>query len=274
MRNEEYRSRLGIAQTVVERWPTGAAHVMVGWELATLGRHEDAMAEYRQGIDTYPVARFGFGSELFDHGQYADAITQLRAFIAAEPLRLEVIRAHLKIARALTELHQWPDAANECRQVLRMTPHNVEAHVFLADALAGGGELPEAIAEYQTYLALRPADVGAWTSLALAFIDADHVKEARATYQHAVTLAPNDARIRADYARTLLLDDDLPDALTEAQKAIALDPMNGADHDLLGRVYANERRWTEARRQYDLARGLNPHDDEAAQALAALDRVQ
>jgi tetratricopeptide (TPR) repeat protein len=273
-RNAEYHDRLELARLALERRPTGAAHNAVGDELAARGQHDEALAEYRKAAETYSVARFALGSELFDRGQYREAIADLRTFVEANPMRAAVIPAHLKIAHALTELHDWAGAEAEAREVLRMTPHNVEAHFFLAEALAGASRLDAAVAEYRTYLSMRPTDVGAWTSLGTALIDLERTGEARAAYAKAAELAPNDARVRANFARALLLDNDIPGALQQAQLAIKLDPTSGANRDLLGRVFALQQRWGEARAQYEAAARLDPRDAEAREALQAIAELE
>ena len=46
-RNAEYASPLEMARTILARWPTGAAHSLVGEELAAVGRHQEAIEELR-----------------------------------------------------------------------------------------------------------------------------------------------------------------------------------------------------------------------------------
>ena len=88
LRNREYQSSLTMAQTVLERWPTPFAHAMVATELAKLGRHEEAIAELRQGADQYPKAGYHLGGELYNQGKVDEAF-----FAPADVRRARAVRA-------------------------------------------------------------------------------------------------------------------------------------------------------------------------------------
>jgi hypothetical protein len=60
-RNREYQSGLTMAQTVLARWPTGYAHLLLGAELSTAGDHEAALGHLREAAADVPRAHYALG---------------------------------------------------------------------------------------------------------------------------------------------------------------------------------------------------------------------
>jgi Flp pilus assembly protein TadD len=239
-RNVEFRSSLDMAGTLLERWPTGGAHYMYGWELASRGRHSQALLEYESASATFPRARYYLGSELLDAGRAREAADQLREFLELEPELLEAVPAQHKLAEALVVLHEYA----------------------------------EALSHYEAYLAVRPDDVEAVTAYGIALSDSDHDRDAIAAFRRAAALAPRDARIRANLARALFLVEELQAAETEARASLALDGRDRQTHDLLGRMLAHEGRLEDAVREFDEALAIDASDSEAQDAKEAIERLR
>ena len=70
-------SALALAQTIVDRWPSGRGHYLLGTELLTAGRRAEGMAELRASAVGYPGARYAIGTELLAEGQMGAAIDEL-----------------------------------------------------------------------------------------------------------------------------------------------------------------------------------------------------
>jgi hypothetical protein len=100
LRNREYASRLSIAETIVERWPSGRGHYILGVELLREGRRSEAMAELRASARDYPAARYALGTELFGEGNLDAAIEELRVFVRELPAHPNAIPAHDQLGRA------------------------------------------------------------------------------------------------------------------------------------------------------------------------------
>jgi Flp pilus assembly protein TadD len=231
-RNREYRDPLAMAYGVVERWPTGYAHYMLGTELAAAGRHDDATREFVLAVDSFPRARYNLGSELLAKGEVENAVAQFEEFLRREPLLAEVIPARLKVGQARLTEHRWAEAAAQFQTVLAMTPSNVDAQVLLAEALAGQRQFDQAIPHYRAYLDVHPNDVGALTGLGIALSASEtHDEEALATFRRAVAIAPADARVRVNLARQLLIRNEVSNARAEYEQALRLDP-KAADANL------------------------------------------
>ena len=90
VRNREYALALTLAQTALDRWPTGVAHYLVGTELVAAGRQAEGVAHLRQAVDDDPRARYALGVELYRDGSLTDAVANLQEFIRRSPDFLEV----------------------------------------------------------------------------------------------------------------------------------------------------------------------------------------
>ena len=229
-RNREYRSQLTLAQTVLARWPSSFAHALVGTALAADGRHDEAIAELRLAAPTYVRARYHLGGELFNRGALDEAIEHLQEFVRLEPILAEAVPARMMIGRARMQQRRWPEAVEQFRLVLSMTPALDEAHTtaigFLADSLFAQEQFDEARTYYAAYLSARPSDGGAMTNLAISLAAIGRREEAVAAFRRAADLRPTDARARVNLGRALAEHGDLNAARVELERAVQLDPAN------------------------------------------------
>ena len=156
-RNQEYRSGLTLAQTVLARWPTGYAHLLLATEMIAAGDHQAALGQLRQAVADAPRAEYALGVELMQAGEWDAALDHLQAFVRKEPALLEVVSARNLIGRILMRRGELDAAADQFRLVLQMAPRFGEAHRNLADALAAGRRFSDAIDEYQRYVSRPPS---------------------------------------------------------------------------------------------------------------------
>jgi protein O-mannosyl-transferase len=226
-RNREYASRLAMAQTVLARWPTPFAHAMVGSELATIGRRDEAIAELRLAAPTLPVAGFKLGAELYNQRRLDEAIAEFRDFLRREPLRREAVQARTLMGRAFVLQRRWPEAIEQFQLVLDTDAH-VEATGLIGDALFGQEKFAEAVPQYRAYLAARPGDAAASINL----------------------------------ARALFNDGDLDGAAVEANRLVRLQIAEATGHNLLGWIFATRGQLPEARAEFARAVQLDPGDEE------------
>lgn len=118
LRNREYESRLSIAQTIVDRRPSGRAHFLLGSELVGAGRHDEAMAELRASARDYPGAHFALGTELLAAGMVDAAIAELQAFLRLLPSHANAIPARDMLGRAYLAQGRLDEAVREFEVVL------------------------------------------------------------------------------------------------------------------------------------------------------------
>ena len=248
-RNREYASPLSIAQTVVERRPSGVTHHMLAEQLSIAGRHEEAVTHLREAVRGGD-SRAGFllGIELFNTGKLQDAIDQFDAFVRTsgkrlaprwlEPTAREVVSARAAMARALAMQSRWPQAAEQAQAVLAVAPNNAETRFLLANALFQQQRYEEAAAHYREYLTAQPNDVNALINGGVAMIATGRLDDAIGLFRHAVDVDPRSATTRQVLALGLLDRGDFEGAAVQARQGLALSAKDPAMRDRLGRALA------------------------------------
>ncbi len=235
-RTKEYATPLGMAQTVLERWPTPSAHYMVGTELVTAGRVAESVPHLRQAAAAIPPARYNLGSALFTSGQRDEGIRELESFLRAEPDLVSSRDARLLLARGYAESGRAEESLVIARQVLARTPGDHAAHALIAEALMALGRFDEAIPHFQGYLRVQADDGAGWTGLGIASIQMGRVAEAVAAFQRAVASAPNHAGYRMNLARALIDAGQFEAAREHADRAVQLTQGDPAALELQARA--------------------------------------
>jgi tetratricopeptide (TPR) repeat protein len=206
-RNREYASPLGLAETVLARWPTPSAEAAVGQELAIIGRHDEAIARLRAAAPGFPRAYYHLGGELFNQGRIDDAVPALQNFVRFEPQLAEAVPARTMMGRAFMLQQRWREAEEQLRLVLSMapsrSPEQTTALGFLADTLFAEQKFAEARSAYVTYLGERPTDAGAMTNLAVSLSALGRLDESVSAFRRAVEMNPGDALARRNLAMAL-----------------------------------------------------------------------
>ena len=193
MRTTEYESSLRLAQTTFERWPTPAAHSMLGTELAAAGRLPEAEHHLRAAAPVHPPAQYYLATVLSAQDRREEAIAQFTAFIAGQPAELDQVH----VARAL-----------------------------LAETLTREGKVDEAAAQYRAMLAARPDDAQATRLLAEILLRQQRFDEAITTFRRAADLQPSDASTLVGLGIALASSGRLDEAITAFERAVAADPQN------------------------------------------------
>jgi len=272
LRHREYTSSSVMAQTILERWPTGFAHARVGIELARAGNHDESLTHLRESVKTYPKGHFHLGVELFATGRPDEAVTHLQQFVAEQPQLLEAVRARTIVGRILLAKGRHAEAIEQFRLVRSMTAPADDAHVtavgFLADALFGQQKFSEALPLYQTFAAARPNDAGALTNFGISLAGIGKPQEATRVFRRVVEISPTDANAHRNLAKAFLNDDQIDAADVEVNALLRLKADDAVGHDLKGRILASRGRLADARAQFEHAVRLDPHDEQARADLA------
>jgi Flp pilus assembly protein TadD len=198
-RNREYASGLSLAQSVVDRRPTGVAYHVLGEQLMTAARDADAVIPFTEAVrlgDTR--AGYPLGVALINTGQLDDAFERLDAFVRSsqlpyrpvprwlEPPRAEVVRARVLMARILATRRDWNAAAEQADQALTLAPSDSEARQVMAQTLmnlgvarVSAGDINAAVDAFRRATELDPANQGAKNLLAIALKDQQAAAAAR-----------------------------------------------------------------------------------------------
>ena len=252
-RNREYASPLTIAQTVVERRPSGVAHHMLAEQLSIAGRHDEAVTHLREAVRGGD-SRAGYllGIELFNAGKLQEAVDQFEAFVRTsgrvliprwlEPPAQEVVFARAAMGRALAMQSKWPQAAEQAQAVLAVAPNHAEARFLLANALFQQQRYEEAATHYREYLKAQPDNVNALINGGVTMIATGRLDDAIGLFRHAVEVDPRSPRTRQVLALALLDRGDFDGAAVQAREGLALSANDPAMRDLLGLALASALR--------------------------------
>jgi len=146
-------------------------------------------------------------------------------------------------------------AEGECREALRLDPHDKKAHFQLANILLDDEQrLEETISEYQAALADDADYVEAHFNLGLAFERRGAMKWAVIHFQEAKRLRPEHAKTRFFLGFCLSQAGEKMAAIEEMREAVRLAPRDAYSRCLLGAELAGDSQTREGFRE--LGRGL------------------
>jgi Flp pilus assembly protein TadD len=216
LRNREYSSALTLAQTIVERRPTGVSWHIFAEALQRAERERESVPPLREAIAAgNSRAGYALGVALFNQGQYPEAIDRLDAFVKTEgqhlvprwlePPTVDVVASRLLMGKAFLAQGDGDRAVQQAETVLTAYPRHVEARGLLADARYGQRRWPEAAAAYRIYLAARPQDVAALMGFGVSSIATGDFDVAIGAFERAVLIEPGNER--AQRLLTLALQD-------------------------------------------------------------------
>ena len=236
VRTVEYATPLGMAQTVLDRWPTPSAHYMVGTELVSAGRVAESVTHLRQAAAEIPPARFNLGSALLTTGQRDQGIVELETFLREEPGLTTARDARLLLARGHAEAGRTSESITYAQQVLQAAPGDYAAHGLLAEAFVATGRFDEAIPHYEAYLRSQQDDGAGWTGMGIALMSAGRPTDGVDAFGRAVASSPNHAGYRMNLARALIDSGQPAAAIEHARAAVSLTQGDPAALDLLKRA--------------------------------------
>jgi protein O-mannosyl-transferase len=206
-RNAEYASGLTLAQTIVERRPSAVAYHILGEQLGLAGRTADAEAALEAAVARGDSrARYQLAALLVDAGRYAEAATELDAFLESAGVRqrlrwlqppvTEVVGARVMLAQIAASNGQWADVAAHARQVLAVAPRHSEALRLLGTAFYSTQQWPESVTTLRAYLEARPGDAAARRNLGVALVATEQIDAAVAEFRRVVEIDPANADAR------------------------------------------------------------------------------
>lgn len=225
-RNREYVSPLSIAQTIVDRWPSGRGYFLLASELFSEGRRDDALKAFEESAKTYPGALFALGTEYVAKGDYQNGVDALLRFIKAQPDHPVVIPAREMLSSVYLSAGR-PDLAEEqLRLLLGRLPNHAAARRLLGDVRLRQNNPAQAVVEYQESLRLQPGQAETLGNLGVALSALNRFEEAANAMREVVVLTPQDSAAHLLLGRVLSVLRKYDDAEVEFQAAVELDPNN------------------------------------------------
>ena len=141
LRTREYASTLTMSRTIVERWPSGRGHFLLGTELIQAGREAEGIEELRASARDYPGGLYALGTELLGTGALEEGIDALQRFVKALPANPTVVPAREMLGRAYFAQGNLAEAAAQFELLLQAAPQHPAAQEFLGQVRAAQGQL-------------------------------------------------------------------------------------------------------------------------------------
>lgn len=171
---------------------------------------------------------------MIDRGQPAEALKQLNALAAQQPVPAGVDRLR---GLAYYSLNQFAEADAAYASALKDDPHDLDAAqmrgltLFRLGRTADAIPLLESAAHWTSQTKVDPSYV-----LALCYMDTRQYDKARGAFAAQYGLAPDSAPAYLLAARFLLRREYLPIAQQFGEKALEIDPQLPLAHELLGEI--------------------------------------
>jgi protein O-mannosyl-transferase len=173
----------------------------LGVTLAADGRHEDAIADYRQAIainPDYAEARANLGHELLGMGKMDEAYP---ALVEALRLKPDAAVAQGDLGTLLAARGEYPEARQHMQESLRLAPANAEMQSNLCYILQRLGRLDDAISRCDEAIRLKPDSVVGHCNRGTALAAQGKNAEAETEFSRVLTLDPNNVEARAGLVR-------------------------------------------------------------------------
>jgi serine/threonine-protein kinase len=186
------------------------------------GRHDDALAAYRDALALRPESAEAWGGlalAAIKAGRFEDAEDASRRLIALRP---QSWRGHSRLGHVFYQQGRYADAIGPWSEVTQLAPDNPLGHANLANALFSSNRLDEALAEFRRAAELEPT-AAAHGGLGTVLFYLGRFADSAAAFEEAVRIHPGDARLWGNLADAY---EELPDGaarMAEARdRAIAL----------------------------------------------------
>jgi tetratricopeptide (TPR) repeat protein len=249
-----------IAQRSEEPYP----HFQLGYAYAGLKRAEDAKREFSRAIALDPKMAAAY-QNLGLVQMESDPAAAASAFLHAAELQPAESRPRFLAGFALEHAGKLPEAIEQYRASIAISPKDYEAHFALGRALLRSSDAAGAEEQFRAAIASRgdaaPARLGLASAL-LAEMKYDAASDALADY---LELNPGDKSAHFDRASALLNLSRYDEALAE------LDHFDGGatpaseSLKMRGEIYMRQNKWKEAGDALKQAIALAPQDSELAE---------
>lgn len=168
------------------------AYKIMGYMLSELGRHAEAINEYRKALKLEPdkpeELHYIIGNWFAVLKQYEEAEKEYRQAIELKP---DYVDAHNNLGNVLNNLERFREAEEEYVKALELNPSLLEPHYNLGYLFNTLGRYKEAESEYREVLKLNAYHLMARNKLAIVLYDLGRYDEAEIEYRTTLRLEPD-----------------------------------------------------------------------------------
>jgi tetratricopeptide (TPR) repeat protein len=201
----------------------------------------------------------GFAGGVFSTAQAAAA--SLRQEEAWQQARKELAQGKAGEAKATFE------------ELLKRYPNEADLHLFLGMALLRLRDPQGAIRTIRRAIDIDANHVEAHTLLGYIELEVRGDAEAAVReYRKVIELKANSPEAHSNLAVALKKHGSLDEAIDSLNRALSLKPDFAAAFTTRGGIYAEQGKWSEAKRDFEQALKLNPNDDGALYGLSQAQR--
>jgi Flp pilus assembly protein TadD len=148
-------------------------------------------------------------------------------------------RVALESAQSLAKQERWPEAIEQYRRALALSPRNEAAELGLSEAYRGVHNYEEARAILNRARHQHPKSVAILAALGSLEIEAESFDAAIEALRFALALAPNDVKLRNLLGTAYLSKGESASALAQFEKVLARDPANQLAHYSRTQMFAD-----------------------------------
>jgi tetratricopeptide (TPR) repeat protein len=228
-----------------------------------------ALEHYREALRLFPehpAIHTSIGDTLASLGRSDDAIAEYHRALNAELHPIDRSAAHYRLANVLIKANRKADAIQQLRAAIQHDPEHTLAIHNLGILLMEQGDLAGAIEQFRAVIKIDPTAVASWQALAEGLEAHGQPREALTTLHSAVKLLPNDAGLHLQLGKLLLASGDHKQAERELRTSLRLEPTADA-HNLLGVTLGAQGNLAAAIDQFQAALRIAPEHGGAAANL-------
>lgn len=200
-----------------------------------------------------------------------EAFAVLTLYVRRHP---DSARAHLALAQLFGHMHADERAYQEAMTATKLAPMGVDSWRLAGEEALQLHQFTDAAVALERAVALAPRDWRSQTGLGNALLEIGRKGDAMTHLREAVRLAPGEAAARLALGVAVLRTTASATGLAEAEKnlaeAVRLDPRLSLAQLYLGKCYAAEGRWKDAKSALEKAERQMPADAQVHFQLASV----
>jgi len=231
------------------------ARSMLGMALFATGSYDEAVRTFAplgNSLLDRPELMYAWAESLVKVNRYEQAAALLDQ-LERQPLSTST---QMLVARAWSEMGNYPRTVGLCQRVLQANPKLAQAHYLAGLALIHEDRPTEAAAEFRAELQQDPADSDAEYHLAFVLFQVSQQPEAVRLLQHVLARNPNHPDANYELGKALLNEGKTAEAIPYLEAAARLKPDLDAVHYQLQSAYRSVGRKADADREANIYRAM------------------
>lgn len=237
--------------------------VNLGNVLASAGRADDALAQYRAALRVdpdNPDAIINIGNIFRSRTRYDEAA---KHYFTALRMKPDYAEAHYNLGLVFGQQNKKQVAATHYSQALMIQPDYAEPNNNLGLLFAEQGRYDEAFAHYSRAVASNPYYVDAYNNLAVALSARGDVDAALRNYSRALAIQPHHKETHNNLGVLLAAQGRMGEALFHYSEVLRANPKLAAARINLANALSQTKATKEAAQHYRIALQLEPASPEA-----------